>query len=293
MQPEHSTVITISIDGDLAPHNKASLRTISIIASNLQLAFNRVYLDVKHGGVKKNSRVKPEHYPDSDFMFQSTKEGSWIIDFISTTEWGEKIANRFSEILEPAFDLLARGVDREIYNQKDALENAKALIRTQRAIVRFPKILKEPPRGFSTSYVEKSMLRFVSSSLSPARNPKCGNGTISFGIKTPRQVKNYSFNKDKSVSLKNLISRTSYLSPVLYNGKIISTHSERLFGIFKNKDNNDTEQRLIINSNDDFITINNIYNKGGDITFYGMPRVEAGSLDLSGGDVLFVEVKND
>jgi hypothetical protein len=293
MLPEPRTVITISIGGDLAPGNRASLRTISTIALNLQLAFNRVYLDIKHGGVKKHSRVKHEHYPDSDFLFQSTREGSWIVDFISSTEWGEKIANRFSEILEPAFELLARGVDREIYNQKEALENAKTLIRTQRKIADFPSVLANPPRGFSTSYVEKSMLRFVSSSLSPVRNPKFDNGTIGFEIKTPQQAKTYPFNKNKSLSLKNLVSRTSYLSPAIYNGKIISTHSERLVGIFKNKDNHDTEQRLIINSNEDFITINNIYNRGGDIIFYGMPRVEAGSLDLSGGDVLFVEVKND
>lgn len=281
--------LSITIGGELSQDNNASLRTIGIVTHNIQLALNRAYLDVKTDGkVQKNERVKTSELSNIDFWLESKKEGSLIINFASTTEWGEKITDRFTKILTPAYNLVSKGVEKEIFTKKDAVDYAKNNLKSQKIEKTISELCANPPKGYSNNYAQKSILRFVNSSLTPVR-AKETSGII--GLETVTQkmgTTTFTFNKNYAESLQKLVRQNSFLAPVIYRGEIISTNNKSLTGTFKNLDGIGYEQRLLFNESEGFDIVNAFYVKRREVIFYGMARVESSSLDLAAGDVLFV-----
>lgn len=283
------STLAITIGGELSPDNNASLRTLGTITQNIQLALNRAYLDVKNNGkVLKNERVRPDDYCNIDFWLDDRRKGSLVVDFISTTEWGEKITNRFTEIVQPAFNLITKGIDKEIYSPKEAHAFAKNSLKSKKIDKTFVELCQNPPKGYSDSYAQKALLRSVNSSITPIRANN-SDGIISFDTTTPSKgTTSFVFNKTNAAALQKLVRRSSFLSPVIYHGEIIATNRKLSNATFKNYDANGNEQKLIFLNEQDFEQANTIYARGTDIKFYGMPKVESSSLDLQAGDVLFV-----
>jgi hypothetical protein len=291
--PTHHSKLTLTIGGELSPNNNASLKTIATVTSNIQLALNRAYLDIKtNGNVQKNERVKNEDLSNIDFWLESRKAGSLVIDFISTTEWGEKIADRFSNLVLPAFNLISQGIEKELYTHKEALTTARNNLKSQNITKTINELRANPPVGYSNSYAQKSTLRFLSSSISPIRNQNL-DGTIGIKTTTGQGTHEFTFDKIKAASLQRFVSNSSYLQPVIYHGEIIANNKKLRNGTFINIDGTKREQRLLFNDDGDFEIANAIYAKGDLIKFYGMPRVESSSLDLQSGDILFVGLAHD
>lgn len=284
-----TSTLTITIGGDLSPENNASLRTLGTVTHNIQLALNRAYLDVKsNGNVLKNERVKHQDYANIDFWLAERRKGSLAVDFISSSEWGEKITNRFTEIVLPAFNLITKGIDKEIYSPKEAHAYAKNSLKSQKIEKTFVELCQNPPKGYSNNYAEKALLRSLNASITPIR-AQHSEGIIKLDTTTPSKgTTNFAFNKNNAASLQKLVRRNSYLSPVIYRGEIIATNRKIRIATFKNHDANDNEQKLIFLNDEDFDQANFFYARKSDIQFYGMPKVESSSLDLKAGDVLYV-----
>jgi hypothetical protein len=286
------STISVSFSKELAPDNSVSMRTLGTFTHHFQLALNRVYLDVRYGKVEKYSRMSAEDYKGIDYWFKETRAGSLIADFISDTDVGVKIAKRFSEIVEPTYQLLAGGTSAVVRHKREYLELAKAkIISGNFEPDQFSALLEAPPAGFTNTYTEKTTLRNLSTAITPLR-VKNLDGQIDITIVSGGHTDTFSFDKAKSFALQRFVSSRQYLDPVRYHGQIFEMDSSKHSGMFHNIDNSRRQQKLIFSSEEDFNQVNFIFSSREDLYFFGMPCVESGALDLNSGDVLFVGIAN-
>lgn len=283
--------LSFSLDGDILKDGKPSLRTLGVIATQFQLAISRAYLDVKTGNVQKNSRVPVDEYENLDFWFSQTRKGSWVIDYLANTEWGERISQKISSVLKPIYTRIADGVERDIFDVDSYLQtNREKILHDEKKLPTFPELHASPPKGYSLGYVDKSISRYVSNALAPIRSNIIRDATIGIAITTEKTENSFFFDKQKARYLQTFATEKTYFSPILYNGRIFEMDSSKQSGYFYNLDNNGTKQKLIFRNAVRFGEAQAYFRKGATISFVGMPCIEAGSLDINSGDVLFVGV---
>ncbi len=286
--------ISITFRGDIAPQSKISLRNLGTFSNHLQLALNRVYLDVRFGKLEKYSRISPAEYSQFEYWLTGTREGSVIIDFLSTTEFGIKVSERFADILEPVYKLVSNGAVKESHQKKEYAERMKAKLNAgQYEPQPYSQMLLFPPIGFTNNYTEKSTLRNISTALAPLRMKGITDGEIEISVESPQKRTVFNFTTKISHAFHRFVSHRMYLEPAIYHAELYEMDSDKNTGMFNNLDNGSKQQRIIFTSEIEFEIARSFFRKSADFYFYGMPCVESGSLDLNAGDVLFVGAKDD
>lgn len=285
--------LSFRLDGDILKNGKPSIRTIGTIATHFQSAISRAYLDEKTGNVRKYSRVSMDDYENIDFWLSRTRQGSWVIDTLANSEWGERISKKLVAVMNPIYTRVSRGVERDLFDVDSYLETNRSLLiqNIDNFVVTFEQLKANPPSDYNLSYVDKSIARYVANATSPIRSDAVNTASISFSIKPSEEdEKTYFFDKPKSQALKSIASERRFYAPVLYNGQIDAMDRSKQNGFFYNIDNHWTKQKLLFREMERFIEAQQYFREGTNIRFLGMPCIESGSLDINSGDVLFVGV---
>lgn len=284
--------ISFMLDGDILRNGKPSLHTIGTVATHFHSAISRAYLDVKTGNVRKYSRVPVEEYDNIDFWLSQTRQGSWIIDTIGSSSWGDRISQKLMKVMNPIYLRVSRGVEKDLfdlesYRQEDRetiLRNAEGNIQT------YSQLQKEPPEDYNLGYVDKSIARYIAQATSPVRSDTVDKASISFSVHSVEVKKTYAFDKPRSHTLQKIASERNFYDPVIYNGRIFAMDRSKQNGFFYNVDNYWRKQKLLFHDITDFIEARKYFREETDIKFVGRPCIEAGSLDIDSGDVLYIGV---
>ncbi len=284
--------LSFRLDGDILKNGQPSLRTIGTIATHFQSAISRAYLDIKTGNVRKYSRVLVADYENIDFWLLQERQGGWIIDTIANSDWGDRVAQKLVDVMNPIYTRVSRGVERELFDVDSYLQTNRELL-TQQArehIPTFNELKANPPQDYNLSYVDKSIARYVANATSPIRSDAINAGSISFSIASRKVEKTYFFDKRNSQLLHSIASERKFYNPVIYKGQIDAMDRSKLNGFFYNIDNDRTKQKLLFRAPEHFTEAQNYFRDETIIKFVGMPCIESGSLDINSGDVLFVGV---
>ncbi|MEB0119044.1 hypothetical protein QN395_21465 [Undibacterium sp. RTI2.2] len=124
-----SALIQLTLDGSLVQDgHQVSLRVLSRALLSIQAATDRAFLDIRYGGVSKHQRLHYSQYSEADFIVGDPKEGSYVIEFLSTR--GQDIIRRLREAIKDPYIQAAAGGDQQIYTishqiaaNKGALKN--------------------------------------------------------------------------------------------------------------------------------------------------------------------------
>ena len=281
--------ISFKVTGGLAPENKISMHLLGGLCTNTQSALNRAFLEAKNSHVYKYQKLSKDDYEKTIFMFQSTREGSFIVDFIEHSAFSLKIAKTFQKLLDPAYEIINKGFKRDYYSSFDQVQEIMHNIELKAIKPKtFEEFKQNPPKEFAQSYAAKSLTRDISTALTPLKRSTHADDSITLSVISDK-THDYFFNKELADSLYHLANDLYYLNPVIYNMKLFEMNEKTKTAIAYNLDNNNSEQKIRFVDKDSFNSARNKFNGEELISIIGMPCAEYATLDVNRGDILYVD----
>lgn len=281
--------ISFKVAGGLAPENKISMHLLGCLCTNIQSALNRAFLEAKNSHVYKYQKLSKDDYEKTTFLFQSTREGSFIADFIEHGKFALQIAKTFQRLLDPAYEIINKGFKRDYYSSFEQVQDVTKKIDLGAIKPKtFEEFKQDPPRGFAPSYAARSLTRDISTALTPLKKSTYADDSITLSI-TTGNTRDYFFNKELAGSLYHLSNDLYYLNPVIYNMKLFEMNEKTKTAIAYNVDNNNSEQKIRFVDKDSFNNARNKFNDDEFISIIGMPCAEYATLDVNRGDILYVD----
>lgn len=214
--PKYESMIRIHYDGDIAENHQVPMRILGKCLSHIQNAIDRAYLDIKHEGVWKHARMSSDDYVKTEYIVQPPKEGGYILDFFSSMKESKKITDRVSNAIDQAINQV-RAQATSLSDQV-SLKKEQVLKRILKPIS-FAELLDNPPPEVVRQYGDRSIVKEIDQVLSTVRSDYSGDSTFELSLVGER-TKKYDFNKQKSISFHEAVSKRSVGSPVTFTGKI-------------------------------------------------------------------------
>jgi hypothetical protein len=281
--------VSLHFQGDIVNDHKLSARTLGKTLSHMQNAFDRAFLDLKHGNLWKWARMSSDDFPSADFLAFYPEQGGFIQKLVS--DIGKQIVDRIDSALKPAVErVMYRG---EELGKTIASEVEDRKIKLSQGILK-PKGYQEVEldKKIIRSYADRAINREIDQILSIFRSESSGLSTLS--IRTiGSSTSNYQFNKSDSELFHSIVSKRELGSPILYEARIKSLDrgdaGKRLSGKIINLQNN---KILILHllSEDDFLKVHPYLGNNKAMKFIGAPLIEYGTFDPNAGDVYFLHI---
>lgn len=281
--------ISFKVTGGLAPQNKITMHLLGCLCTNIQSALNRAFLEAKNSHVYKYQKLSKKDYEKTSFLFSTTREGSFLVDFVEHSEFSLQIARVFQKLLDPAYELINRGFKRDYYSSKEQVRDATHKIKL--GVIKpiaFDEFKENPPKEFAPSYAARSLTRDISTALTPLKKSMHTDDSITITISSD-VTRDYFFNKALASDLYHLANDLIYLNPVIYNMILFEMNKKTKTAIAYNLDNNNSEQKLRFVDEDSFNSARNKFRDDEQIRIIGMPCAEYATLDVNRGDVLYVD----
>lgn len=281
--------ISFRVTGGLAPDNKISMHLLGCLCMNTQSALNRAFLEAKNSHVYKYQKLSKNDYEKTMFLFQSTREGSFIVDFIEHSDFAVRIAKTFQKLLDPAYEIINRGFKRDYYSSFEQVQDVTNKIALGAIKPKtFGEFKQNPPKEFAPSYAAKSLTRDISTALTPLKRSSHSDDSITLSVFSDN-TRDYYFNRELAGSLHHLANDLYYLSPVVYNMKLFEMNEKTKTAIAYNVDNDNSEQKIRFVDKASFNSARNKFNGEEFISIIGMPCAEYATLDVNRGDILYVD----
>jgi len=283
----YESIIRIHYDGDIVENHQIPLRTLGKCLASIQSAIDRAYLDIKYDGVWKYARMAPDDYIKTEYLIQAPKEGGYILDFFSKMKESIKITNRVSSAIDQAL----QHVKTQSINLRDQVSSRKNQI-LQNIIkpIMFERMLDSPSPEIVRRYGDRSIVKEIDKILSTIRSDYAGDSTFELSF-TGNETKKYDFNRQKSISFHEAVSKRSVGMPVRYTGSVDEPSMKNKRCKFINKINGKTSI-LHLSDDQDFLKIHPFAVPEKKISFIGCPLIEFGALEPNSGDIFFIELIN-
>lgn len=284
---KYESMIRIHYDGDIAQNHQIPMRILGKCLTHIQSAIDRAYLDIKHDGVWKYARMAPDDYIKTEYIIQSPKEGGYILDFFSSIKESKKIANRISSAIDQALE--------QVKTQTTSIKDQVLLRKNQilqeiKKPISFSLLFDHPSPEIVRQYGDRSIAKEIDQVLTTIRSDYSGDSTFELSL-TGDGTKKYDFNKQKSISFHDAVSKRSVGIPVQYAGQIDEPSMKKRRCKFTNNENGKTSI-LHLNSDEDFLLIHPYAVPDKEIKFIGCPLIEFGALEPNCGDIFFIELDN-
>lgn len=280
------SMIRIHFDGDIAKNHQLPMRTLGKSITHIQTAIDRAYLDLKFKeGVWKHARLTNDDYPKTEFIVQVPQEGGYILDFFSKLAESKKYVDRVADAINQA---VVHGTEKIII-LRDQVESRKQQIATKLVEpIEFMTFFKNPSKEVVRRYGDRSIAKEIDQVLSTIRPEYAGDSTFEL-VLTGEVSHTYDFDRIKSQSFHESVSRRSLGVPVVYTGIMKQLDIDNKRGKFKNS-NTGTTSLLHFGCEKDFLKAHPYLTPDNTIKFVGCPLIEFGALEPNSGDVYFIEI---
>jgi len=284
---KYESMIRIHYDGDIVENHQIPMRILGKCITHLQSAIDRAYLDIKYGGVWKYARMAPDDYVKTEYLVQEPKEGGYLLDFFSSLKESKRITNRVSSAIDQALEHVRTQTvslkDQVVFRKNQVLKGIKKPIL-------FSTLFDNPSPEIVRQYGDRSIAKEIDQVLTTIRSEYSGNSTFELSL-TGEETKKYDFNKQKSISFHEAVSKRGVGIPVQYAGQIDEPSMKKKRCKFTNKENGKTSI-LHLNTDEDFLLIHPYAVPNKEIRFIGCPLIEFGALEPNCGDIFFIELIN-
>ncbi len=287
MAKKYKSMIRIHYDGDIVENHQLPLRTLGKCLTHIQSAIDRAYLDIKYDGIWKYARMAPDDYVKTEYIVQAPKNGGYILDFFSPLKESKKITKRVSSAIDQAL----QQVKVQAINLKDQVQLRKTQV--VKGIVKpimFKNLFDNPSPDIVRKYGDRSIVKEIDQVLTTIRSDYAGNSTFELSL-TGNGTKKYDFNKQKSISFHEAVSKRNVGIPVKYTGQVDEPSMIKKRCKFINSDTGKTSI-LHLNTDQDFLKIHPFAVPDKQISFIGCPLIEFGALEPNSGDIFFIEIIN-
>lgn len=288
-----SAIIQLTFDGALTRNrHQVTMRDLAQVMTGLQSAADRACLDVYHGNVWKHQKLRRAQYEMVEFIVGQPQEGSYLIDFLSTTA-GHIVERMKRALQDPYANARAEG-DRQIYAIGHQIAGKKDAARVPRNVITYEELEHTNNPLITRTYGDRSINKEFGQMLNPlAREP---DGFMRLVLKPFEDEGSYTFDFDNQTAkkFKKIISERQLGGPVLYEGRIReldrgTEQMQHFRGKFINSYNNKTII-LHIESEADFASLVPFLGKDEPIKIIAAPIVEFASFDPTGGDIQFLQI---
>ncbi|WP_079217401.1 hypothetical protein [Herbaspirillum robiniae] len=288
-----TAMIQLTLDGSLVKEQHlVSLRVLSKSMAHLQSASDRAYLDVLHGNVWKHQKLLRRHYADADFQVDSIRQGSFVIEFVSTR--GREIVRRLHQALVSPYAGATAGGDKEVFQisvqvarRKGQLDNELVAPQT------YENLVENPDPLVTRKYGDRSINKEIDQLLVPVRADPAAVLKLALKSDEHAGTETYEFTQQVAKAFHREISVRELGTPVIYRGRLRSLdhgHNKNwnLKGKFINTVNN-KDIVLNIQTEDDFNQLVPYLNQDP-LTIIACPIIEYASFDPTAGDIQFIQI---
>lgn len=288
-----TAIIQLTLDGSLVQdRHHVSLRVLARSMAHLQSASDRAYLDVLHGNVWKHQKLLRRHYADADFLVGTAREGSFVIEFISTR--GRDIVKRLHQAIVSPYTDAAAGGDKEVFQigmqvarRKGQLENQ--LIQPQT----YENFVEHPDTLVTRKYGDKSINKEIDQLLVPVRADPDAVLKLALKPDDHERTETYTFTQPIAQAFHKEINVRELGDPVIYRGHLRSLdHGHNKNWNLKGKFINEVNSKdivLHIQTEDDFNQLVPYLNQTP-LTIIACPIIEYASFDPTAGDIQFLQI---
>jgi len=286
--------ISFSLDGDILKKGKPTLRVLGKTMDHLQSMIDRAWLDSKHGSVTKHAKLTVEDYPETEFFFNRTRKGSFIVDFSSDNENITPAIDQITDSISVAYSE-SKNIDLGKVSEKMNFQVTKRLgqLRAKTlAAVDYKSIIEQPDEKIVRRYTDRSIVKELDQMLSLIRVASAGASKFDLEI-TGKRTENYLFDRLLAEKFHKNVSHRQLGKPVTYKG--ILRQLDRGTQINNKKmakfinDYNGKSFILHIASQHDFDLLHPFL-VSGNFSFIGCPVLEYSTFDPIAGDVYFIDL---
>ena len=285
------SAIEIHYSGELVVDHRVPLNVLATTLNHIQNTVSRSYLDItRTHGVFKHARMSAKDYENSIFLVGDPKEGGYILDFIAHTPLANKIVQRISSALSPAFEKAKKEGYQKIEDFGTEIDLQKGKILKELVKPRlFTKEMLNPDPKIVRNYGDRSILKEIDQILAIIRKETLGENYFDLSL-NPGQRKKFSFNRNISNNFHSVITTKSIGNPLEYFGKLRSLDSGTKVGKFINSDSGRTHN-LRFKAEVDIFKVRKFLGDDDGFSFIGSPVIEYGSYDMYAGDIYFLLLK--
>jgi len=287
-----SAIIQLTFDGSLVRNrHEVTMRDLAQTMAGLQAAADRACLDVVHGNVWKHQRLPRDLYPLSEFIVGDSREGSYIIEFLS--EQAGFIVDRMKRaIADPYADAVAEGgkevfaIGHQIAGRKDAAD--------MQQLLRYEDLAEIRDAAITRSYGDRSINKEFGQMLNPLAREQDGYLKLVMKSGDDDIAETYEFNNDSAKQFKRIIGSRKLSHPVIYEGIIReldrgNAKAKKFKGKFINESNKKTIV-IHIEGREDFSTLIPYLDRDEPFKIIASPIIEFDSFDPTGGDIQFLKI---
>jgi hypothetical protein len=283
--------IVIHFDGEFAQDHQISIRTLSKSISSLQSAIDRAHLDISHGGLYKNARIKQDDYLTADFLIQLPEEGGFKLKSLSKSLNGRKIIDRITSAIMPAYELsMDRGLT-EITEITESINERKQQINNKILIPQpYEDVRRNPDSYMVRPYGDRSIAKEIDQMLSPVRAKKSGESTIELVMNNDEREYIFNFSKNSSHNFHRIVAHKIYGKPIIFRVTVVSLENKNLTGKVKNV-HSKKESHIFFSNQEDFLKMHPfLAKKDEEVQLIGCPIIEYGAFDIKAGDIFFLDL---
>lgn len=231
--------------------------------------------------------MSPDDYVKTEYIVQTPKEGGYILDFFSPLKESKRITRRVSSAIDQAL----QQAKTQAINLKDQVQLRKnQVLKGIAKPIMFENLFDNPSPEIVRKYGDRSIVKEIDQVLTTIRSDYAGNSTFELSL-TADGTKKYDFNKQKSISFHEAVSKRSVGIPVKYTGQIDEPSMIKQRCKFINNANGKTSI-LHLNNAQDFLKIHPYAVPDKKMSFIGCPLIEFGALEPNSGDIFFIEIIN-
>ncbi|WP_204136967.1 hypothetical protein [Halomicronema sp. CCY15110] len=281
--------LKVRFAGDFVQNNQIPMGILAHTLFYTEKAFERAYLDIERGGIRKNEYMRKEDYRRAILLFEGVQYSS--IGFNFNEQSSELITplNRLKRSFFSQHEKAAKeGEDLELSDVKEQVELTKRIIETNgiQSIQEYSEFVANPGDKIIREFGDRSINKYVDRAINPVRNNE-GDNIIEITIKGD-ETNTFTFNSVIAERFGKIVSHKTLGKPFALTATLVSADNINL----KAKIYNTTSKRqmnVFFTVLDDLVDFSPyIGKKSEQFQFIAAPVIESGSYDLSSGDVYFL-----
>ncbi|MEM8614027.1 MAG: hypothetical protein AAGF93_18535 [Cyanobacteria bacterium P01_H01_bin.105] len=281
--------LKVRFAGDFAQNNKIPMGILAHTLFYTEKAFERAYLDVQRGGIRKNEHMHKDDYKKAVLLFENVQYSSVGFNFSElSTDLIPSINRLIKSFIVPYERAAQEGESIELSDVKEQVETQKRILETRgnSDILEYSEFVKNPGDKILKEFGDRSINKYVDQAIVPIRK-RDGNNIIEMSIKGD-EAYTFIFNAMIAEKFGKIITHKTLGEPFILVATLVSADNN-----LKAKVNNVVSKRQM---NVFFSSLNDLANLSpfiGDkkqrFTFIASPIIESGSYDLTSGDVYFLK----
>lgn len=281
--------LKVRFAGDFARNNKIPMGILAHTLFYTEKAFERAYLDVHRGGIRKNEYMHKEDYKRAVLLFESVEYSSVGFKFSELNPELISSVNRLiRSFLNPYEEAIKEG-ELALSDVKEQVETKKRILETQRneTIPAYSSFVQDPGDKIVKEFGDRSINKYIDQAINPVRKNE-GDNIIELNIKGD-ELYTFTFNKMIAERFGKIISHKTLGEPFILSATLVSADNINL----KAKVYNVVSRRQM----------NVFFSAIGDLVYFSpfigdkveqfsiivAPIIENDSYDLTSGDVYFLK----